>query len=76
LGSLVVASIFLALIDFSFGLFPVLGILMLVGAPLYVYFAYRYANKVEPVRRARSEQNESGGVQRDRGGQSLWNGEV
>jgi len=58
IGSLVVASIFLALIDFSFGLFPVLGLLMLVGAPMYVYFAYRYANKVEPVRRARSEQNE------------------
>ncbi len=58
LGSLIVASIFLALVDFSFGLFPTLGLLMLVGAPLYVYFAYRYANKVEPVRRARSEQNE------------------
>jgi ABC-type multidrug transport system fused ATPase/permease subunit len=58
LGSLAIASIFLALVDFSFGLFPTLGLLMLVGAPLYVYFAYQYANKVEPVRRMRSEQNE------------------
>ncbi len=52
LGSLVITSIFLAMIDST------LGLLMLVGAPLYLFFAYRYAKKVEPVRRARSEQNE------------------
>ncbi len=52
LGSLVITSIFLAMIDW------ILGLLMLVGAPLYLFFAYRYAKKVEPVRRARSVQNE------------------
>ncbi|MFX1475111.1 MAG: ABC transporter ATP-binding protein [Promethearchaeota archaeon] len=52
LGSLIITSIFLAIIDWM------LGLLMLFGAPLYLFFAYRYAKKVEPVRRARSEQNE------------------
>ena len=52
LGSLIVSSILLALID------PLLGLIMLVGAPLYLFFAYRYAIAVEPIRRARSEQNE------------------
>jgi ATP-binding cassette subfamily B protein len=52
LGSLVITSVFLALIDIW------LGLLMLVGTPLYLFFAYRYAKKVEPVRRTRSKQNE------------------
>jgi len=30
----------------------VFGIIMLVGVPLYLIFAYKYSNKVEPVRRA------------------------
>jgi ATP-binding cassette subfamily B protein len=58
LGSLIIASGLLALIDFQHGLFPVLGVVVAVGAPLYLYLAYRYAVAVEPVRRARSEQNE------------------
>ena len=52
LGSLVITSFFLGTIDW------VLGLMMLFGAPLYLFFAYRYAKKVEPVRRARSVQNE------------------
>jgi ATP-binding cassette subfamily B protein len=52
IGTLVIAIILLILIS------PWLGIIMLIGAPLYLFFAYRYAVKVEPVRRARSEQNE------------------
>ncbi len=52
IGTLVIAAFFLALMDIW------LGIIIVVGAPLYLFFAYRYAVKVEPVRRARSEQNE------------------
>ena len=52
IGSLIISAFLLALIDVW------LGVIMLIGAPLYLYFAYRYAVKVEPVRRARSEQNE------------------
>ena len=52
IGSLVITVILLILIS------PWLGLIMLIGAPLYLIFAYRYAVKVEPVRRARSEQNE------------------
>jgi ATP-binding cassette subfamily B protein len=52
LGSLVITSVFLYQVDIM------LGLVMLVGAPLYLYFAYRYASKVEPVRRIRSKQNE------------------
>lgn len=52
IGTLIISSILIALID------PVLSILMVIGAPLYLYFAYRYAVTVEPVRRKRSEQNE------------------
>ncbi|MCK4266292.1 MAG: ABC transporter ATP-binding protein [Thermoplasmata archaeon] len=57
-GSLIIASVLLALIDFQHNLFPTLGIVVGIGAPLYLYLAYRYAMAVEPVRRARSEQNE------------------
>jgi ABC-type multidrug transport system fused ATPase/permease subunit len=52
IGTLIIASIFLALLDIW------LGLIIVIGAPLYLFFAYRYAMKVEPVRRARSEQNE------------------
>lgn len=52
IGTLIITAILIALID------PILSILMVVGAPLYLYFAYRYAVTVEPVRRKRSEQNE------------------
>ncbi len=34
---------------------PVFTTVMLIGAPLYLIFSYRYANAVEPVRRQRSE---------------------
>ncbi|MFX1318495.1 MAG: ABC transporter ATP-binding protein [Promethearchaeota archaeon] len=53
LGTLIIASIFLALMDLW------LGVIVVIGAPLYLYLAYRYAVKIEPVRRKRSEQNES-----------------
>jgi len=53
IGTLIIASIFLALMDVW------LGIIVVIGAPLYLYLAYRYAVKIEPVRRKRSEQNEN-----------------
>ena len=52
IGTLIIASIFIALLDFW------LGVIVVIGTPLYLFFAYRYAVKVEPVRRKRSEQNE------------------
>jgi ATP-binding cassette subfamily B protein len=52
IGTLIIASIFLALLDIW------LGIIVVIGTPLYLFFAYRYAVKVEPIRRKRSEQNE------------------
>ena len=58
IGSLIIASMLLVLIDFQYGVFPVLGIIVTIGAPLYLFLAYRYAAAVEPVRRQRSEQNE------------------
>jgi len=36
----------------------VFTLIMLVGTPIYLAFSYRYANAVEPVRRARSESME------------------
>ncbi len=40
---------------------PVFGfsLIMIIGAPIYFYFSYRYANSIEPVRRMRSENNEA-----------------
>jgi ABC-type multidrug transport system fused ATPase/permease subunit len=38
---------------------PVFTVIMIIGTPLYLWFAYRYANAVEPVRRSRSEQMET-----------------
>lgn len=52
IGSFVITVVFLWIIDLT------LGIIAVIGIPLYIYFAYRYAVTVEPVRRARSEQNE------------------
>jgi ATP-binding cassette subfamily B protein len=52
IGTLILSAVLLSLIDVW------LGVIMLIGAPLYLYFAYRYAVKVEPVRRARAELNE------------------
>lgn len=52
IGTLIISAFFLFVIDVW------LGVIMLIGSPLYFYFAYRYAMKIEPVRRARSEQNE------------------
>jgi ABC-type multidrug transport system fused ATPase/permease subunit len=37
---------------------PVLTIILVIGTPLYLVFAYRYANAVEPVRRKRAEDME------------------
>ena len=34
---------------------PIFTFIMLIGSPIYLGFAYRYANTVEPVRRSRSE---------------------
>jgi ABC-type multidrug transport system fused ATPase/permease subunit len=36
-----------------------LGIIMIMGFPIYLYFALRYARIVEPVRRARAERMEN-----------------
>ncbi len=58
IGSLIIASILLAWIDIEAGLFPTLGVIVSIGSPLYLFFAYRYAVAIEPVRRERSEQNE------------------
>ncbi len=52
IGSFLITVVFLWLIDFT------IGIIAVVGIPLYLYFAYRYAVTVEPIRRKRSEQNE------------------
>jgi ATP-binding cassette subfamily B protein len=39
---------------------PIYGftLIMVLGAPIYFIFSYRYANAIEPVRRQRSESNE------------------
>jgi ABC-type multidrug transport system fused ATPase/permease subunit len=39
---------------------PIYGftLIMVLGAPIYFTFSYRYANAIEPVRRLRSENNE------------------
>ena len=52
IGTLIISSVLLTLLDLR------LGVIMAIGAPLYLFFAYRYAVKVEPIRRGRSEQNE------------------
>jgi ABC-type multidrug transport system fused ATPase/permease subunit len=70
-GSLIsfgITGIFLVLVDQTAGLtglvtvfgypIPVLTTIMLIGTPIYMVFAYRYANAVEPVRRQRAEDME------------------
>lgn len=68
LSSFLLTGIFLALVDqtlafdiiTAFGI-PIYGfsLIMLIGTPLYLYFAFRYANAIEPVRRGRSESMEN-----------------
>jgi ABC-type multidrug transport system fused ATPase/permease subunit len=68
LTSFVITGIFLLLIDQTPGLtgiftlfgypIPVLTLIFVVGTPIYLAFAYRYANAVEPVRRQRAEDME------------------
>ncbi|MGY5860893.1 MAG: ABC transporter ATP-binding protein [Candidatus Thorarchaeota archaeon] len=68
LTSFVITAIFLSIIDLTPGLvglvtisgisIPMFTIIMLIGTPLYLVYAYKYANAVEPVRRKRSEDME------------------
>jgi ATP-binding cassette subfamily B protein len=57
LASLAITGILLALVDQQIGSsgMPVFTLIMLIGTPIYLAFAYRYASAVEPVRRNRSE---------------------
>ncbi|UCE09705.1 MAG: ABC transporter ATP-binding protein [Candidatus Thorarchaeota archaeon] len=57
LASFGITGILLALVDQQIGGggLPVLTLLMLIGTPIYLIFAYKYASAVEPVRRKRSE---------------------
>jgi len=65
LTSFVITAIFLSIIDLTPGLLglvtisgisiPMFTAIMLIGTPLYLVYAYKYANAVEPVRRKRSE---------------------
>ncbi|UCH03959.1 MAG: ABC transporter ATP-binding protein [Candidatus Thorarchaeota archaeon] len=72
IGSLIsfaLTGVFLLLVDQTPGLtglvtifgfpIPVLTVIMLLGTPIYLAFAYRYANAVEPVRRQRAEDMET-----------------
>jgi ATP-binding cassette subfamily B protein len=66
--SFVITGVYLVLVDQTPGLtglvtvfgypIPVLTIIILIGTPVYLTFAYRYANAVEPVRRRRAEDME------------------
>jgi ABC-type multidrug transport system fused ATPase/permease subunit len=69
MASFFVTGVFLVQMDFIPGLgalltlsiggriIPIYGftLIMLIGAPIYIVFSYRYANAIEPVRRNRSE---------------------
>ena len=57
IASFAITSTFLILIDFQPGMgsIPVFALIMILGAPIYFWFAYRYASAIEPVRRDRSE---------------------
>lgn len=67
IASLIIASVLLSMVNLPLGMISLpfvavnlpLTFLMLVGTPLYLYLAYRYAKTVEAVRRARSEQMET-----------------
>lgn len=66
--SIAITGIYLVLVDQTPGLtglvilfgypIPVLTLIILIGTPIYLAFAYRYANAVEPVRRQRAEDME------------------
>lgn len=72
LASFFITSVLLIQIDWLPGLstmftlhlggltIPIYGLtlIMILGAPIYFIFSYRYANSIEPVRRLRSESNE------------------
>ncbi len=57
IASFGIVGFFLALNDYQPGMgpVPIFTLLMVVGAPIYLWFAYRYASAIEPVRRSRSE---------------------
>jgi ABC-type multidrug transport system fused ATPase/permease subunit len=69
LMSFAITMILLILIDLNPSLFglvsfagfpiPVFTVIMALGIPIYLGFAYRYANAVEPVRRMRAERMET-----------------
>lgn len=73
LASFAITSVFLSIMDFTTGagsmltlnigglIVPIYGftLIMAIGFPIYLLFSYRYANAIEPVRRARSESNEA-----------------
>jgi len=71
IASIIITGIFLSIIDQTPGLIvlfviPFINVpvgiftsIILIGTPVYLYFAFRYANAVEPVRRQRSEVMES-----------------
>ncbi len=68
LSSFAITAILLAAIDSTPGLngllkigdiaLPGLSMIMVIGTPIYLLLAYRYANRVEPVRRRRAEEME------------------
>jgi ABC-type multidrug transport system fused ATPase/permease subunit len=65
ISSFLVTTMLMFRVDSTFILFrlfglPVYGLtlIMIIGFPIYLAFAYRYANNVEPVRRKRSEKME------------------
>ncbi|MBD3159034.1 MAG: ATP-binding cassette domain-containing protein [Candidatus Lokiarchaeota archaeon] len=65
ISSFLVTTFLVFRVDRSFTLFSLFGfpahgltLIMIVGFPLYLAFAYRYANNVEPVRRKRAEKME------------------
>ncbi|RDE12755.1 MAG: hypothetical protein C4K47_07235 [Candidatus Thorarchaeota archaeon] len=60
LTGIVLANVDTSLSVFYFGGYPIYGftLIILVGIPLYIIFAYRYANRIAPVRKAKSEKME------------------
>ncbi len=65
ISSFIVTTLLIFRVDQRFTLFSLFGfpahgltIIMIIGFPLYLAFAYRYANNVEPVRRKRAEKME------------------
>jgi len=65
IASFVLTGIILANLDDNMNLIYIAGhpvyvftLIMLLGIPLYIIFAYRYANRIAPVRRTKSEKME------------------